>query len=76
MGMGLGIMGKLQFCSGLSGRRGFMRSCVLLGAGAVVFGAAAQAEDAPVERKARQTGGFVVINGWVLPSHYFKDGQP
>ncbi|WP_369991813.1 hypothetical protein [Pseudomonas xanthosomatis] len=70
--MGLGKMEKLQFCSGLSGRRLFLRNAVLLGAGACVFGAA----PAVLAKPAAAKGGFVVINGWVLPSGYFRDGQP
>jgi len=63
-------MGKLQFCTPLLGRRGFIRNCVLLGAGAAVFGVSAN-----TARKAAPKGGFVVINGWVLPVGYFQDGR-
>lgn len=63
-------MGKLQFCSPLLGRRGFLRSCVVLGVGGALFGVAASAA-----RKPADPSGFVVINGWVLPAQYFKDGQ-
>jgi len=55
-----------------------MRNTVLLGAGAWLFGAsvgAAQAGEG--ERKGAQgKGGFVVVNGWVLPSRYLRDNQP
>lgn len=73
-------MEKLQFCCAPSGRRGFLRNCVLLGAGTWVVAAMplagvtetpASAEPAP-----RGQGGFVLINGWVLPSAYFRDSQP
>lgn len=71
-------MGTFQYCSGLSGRRLFMRNTVLLGAGAWLFGArAGTALAGEGERKAGQgQGGFVVVNGWVLPSRYLRDGQP
>lgn len=71
-------MGKLLFCSQLSGRRVFLRNCVVLSIGAAVFGKAVP--DGPVTSSGEPVGssapgGFVVINGWVLPSHYFRDGQ-
>jgi hypothetical protein len=50
------------------GRRGFLQSCVLLGVGGAVFGVAADVARKPVEKT-----GFVVINGWVLPSQYFRN---
>ncbi|KHL71272.1 hypothetical protein PpSQ1_27085, partial [Pseudomonas putida] len=53
-----------------SGRRGFLRNGVLLGVGVAVFGVGPGAA-----RKSAEKGGFVVINGWVLPSEYFKDGR-
>ncbi|AXM94944.1 hypothetical protein GCM10011247_14930 [Pseudomonas plecoglossicida] len=63
-------MGKLVYCAAL-GRRGFLRNCVLLGVGGAVFGVlpgtARAAASEPAEPK-----GFVVINGWVLPSQYFR----
>lgn len=65
-------MGKLQFCTPLLGRRGFIRNCVLLGAGAALFGVNANATAA---RKPAPKGGFVIINGWVLPVGYFQEGQ-
>jgi len=68
--IGLVIMGKLQFLTRQLGRRGFLRNCVLLSAGAAVFGVGAS-----VPRKPAVKGEFVVINGWVLPSEYFKDGR-
>lgn len=63
-------MGKLQFLDRQLGRRGFLRNGVLLGAGVAVFGIGAR-----VAREPAQKGGFVVINGWVLPSEYFKDSR-
>jgi hypothetical protein len=69
-GIGLVIMGKLQFLDRQSGRRGFLRNGVLLGVGVAVFGIVPGAGRKPAEK-----GGFVVINGWVLPSEYFKDGR-
>ncbi|MEN4826642.1 MULTISPECIES: hypothetical protein [unclassified Pseudomonas] len=41
-----------------------------MSAGAAVFGVGAS-----VPRKPAVKGEFVVINGWVLPSEYFKDGR-
>ena len=61
-------MGKLTFCSAQLGRRGFLQSCVLLGVGGAVFCAFAPVAGKPVEKP-----GFVVINGWVLPSRYFRN---
>ncbi|BBR55796.1 Uncharacterised protein [Pseudomonas putida] len=65
--MGLGIMGKHDSVSPLLGRRGFLKGCAVLGAGGLVFGLSGTAT-----RKVTQTGGFVVINGWVLPAEYFR----
>ncbi|MBO9551381.1 hypothetical protein BGP84_11940 [Pseudomonas putida] len=67
-------MGKLQFCTPLLGRRGFLRNCVLLSAGAAVFGVCVNA-NANAARKPEPKGGFVIINGWVLPVGYFQDGR-
>lgn len=64
-------MGKLTFCTAQLGRRGFLQSCVLLGVGGVVFVATPA-----VARQPAGGPGFVVINGWVLPSRYFRDKQP
>ncbi|ATP44896.1 hypothetical protein SAMN02745962_03215 [Pseudomonas sp. LAIL14HWK12:I11] len=61
-------MGKLTLCTPQLGRRGFLQSCVLLGVGGAVFGVAADVARKPVEKP-----GFVVINGWVLPSQYFRN---
>ncbi|EKT4483826.1 twin-arginine translocation signal domain-containing protein [Pseudomonas putida] len=61
-------MGKLTFCTAQLGRRGFLQRCVLLGVGGAVFGASASVAGKPVEQP-----GFVVINGWVLPSRYFRN---
>lgn len=71
-------MGKLLFLTQLSGRRVFLRNCAVLGIGAAVFAKTvaegpATAPGDPVASSA--SGGFVVINGWVLPSSYFRDGQ-
>lgn len=62
-------MEKLTFCNAQLGRRGFLQSCVLLSVGAV-FGASAAVAGKPVEKP-----GFVVINGWVLPSRYFRNAS-
>ncbi|NIF25226.1 hypothetical protein F3J44_02400 [Pantoea sp. Tr-811] len=63
-------MGKLTFFTPLLDRRGFLRNCVLLGAGSALFGTAVQ-----VPRKAAVPEGFVVINGWVIPSRHLRNGQ-
>jgi hypothetical protein len=42
----------------------------LLGVGGAVFGGGADVARKPVENT-----GFVVINGWVLPSQYFRNEQ-
>lgn len=61
-------MGKLTFCTLALNRRGFLRHCVLLGVGGAVFGSSAIAAAKPAAKT-----GYVVINGWVLPSQYFRD---
>ncbi|PYB73827.1 hypothetical protein DMX11_15540 [Pseudomonas sp. LB-090624] len=61
-------MGKLTFCTAQLGRRSFLHSCVLLGVGSAVCGVLPAVAGKPVERPA-----FVVINGWVLPSRYFRN---
>ncbi|PBJ92965.1 hypothetical protein CMV24_24430 [Pseudomonas plecoglossicida] len=61
-------MGKFTFCTAQLGRRGFLQSCVLLGVGGVVFAATPAITSQPAGRP-----GFVVINGWVLPSRYFRN---
>lgn len=63
-------MGKLTLCTALLGRRGFLQSCVLLGVGGAVFGGGADVARKPVKKT-----GYVVINGWVLPSQYFRNEQ-
>lgn len=71
-------MGKLQVCTQLSGRRVFLRNCAVLGIGAAVFGKVVPEGPATASGDpavSTTPGGFVVINGWVLPSHYFRDGQ-
>ncbi|WP_322362988.1 twin-arginine translocation signal domain-containing protein [Pseudomonas sp. Teo4] len=65
-------MGKLTFCGPLWGRRGFLRGCVLLGVGGALFGVSSRVAHKPVVKPETE---FVVINGWVLPSQYFRDGQ-
>ncbi|WP_200625967.1 hypothetical protein [Pseudomonas sp. LAM2023] len=63
-------MDKLTFCAGQFGRRGFIQSCVLLGVGGAVF---ATATAIGSERGGKH--GHVLINGWVLPSRYFRNEQ-
>ena len=63
-------MGKFTLCTPHFGRRGFLQSCVLLGVGGAVFGVSAGVARKPVEKT-----GYVVINGWVLPSQYFRNEQ-
>lgn len=60
-------MGKLQFSTLQLGRRGFLHGCVVLGLGGATFGFSASAASKPAARTE-----FVVINGWVLPSQYFR----
>ncbi|MBK4994846.1 hypothetical protein IAE39_003020 [Pseudomonas sp. S37] len=61
-------MGKLTFCTAQLGRRGFLQSCVLLGVGGAVFGASPAFAGKPAEKT-----GFVMINGWVVPSRYLRN---
>lgn len=64
-------MGKLEFCTPMLGRRGFLWSCAVLSAGGVAFGL-------PGSIVARQPAGkteFVVINGWVVPTQYLRKEQ-
>lgn len=63
-------MEKLTFCTAQLGRRGFLQSCVLLGVGGAVFGASAA-----VAGKTAEKPGFVIINGWVLPSRYLRNAS-
>ncbi|MBF8755970.1 MAG: twin-arginine translocation signal domain-containing protein [Pseudomonas putida] len=60
-------MGKHDSVSPLLGRRGFLQGCAVLGVGGLVFGLSGSDT-----RKTTQAGGFVVINGWVLPAEYFR----
>ncbi|MCL8308639.1 MULTISPECIES: twin-arginine translocation signal domain-containing protein [Pseudomonas] len=60
-------MGKHDSVSPLLGRRGFLQGCAVLGVGGLVFGLSGSDT-----RKTAQAGGFVVINGWVLPAEYFR----
>ncbi|WP_294338285.1 hypothetical protein [Pseudomonas sp.] len=46
----------------------------MLSAGAAVFGVCVNA-NANAARKPEPKGGFVIINGWVLPVGYFQDGR-
>ena len=64
-------MGKLKYCAA-PGRRGFLRNCVLLGVGGALFGVAPGIARAAAD-KSVEPKGFVVINGWVLPSQYFRN---
>jgi hypothetical protein len=52
------------------GRRGFLQAFTLLGLGWGVFGSCKV-----VAKPAAATSEFVVINGWVLPAHHFRQGQ-
>ncbi|TDF84117.1 hypothetical protein E1573_10275 [Pseudomonas sp. H9] len=65
-------MGKLQFCTPLLGRRGFLGRCVLLSVGGAVFGLSGEAARKPA---APEPAGFVMINGWVLPTEHFRKAQ-
>ncbi len=48
-------------------RRVFLRSALLLGVGGGLFGLGRNALGS--------SGDFVVINGWVLPAKYFRQGS-
>ncbi|WP_228533297.1 hypothetical protein [Pseudomonas sp. UFMG81] len=48
---------------------------MVLGIGAALIGSDQAQPPAKATREASASGGFVVINGWVLPSQYFRDGQ-
>ncbi|MDF3933412.1 hypothetical protein [Pseudomonas citronellolis] len=63
-------MKKWVFDASALDRRGFLRACVVLGMG----GAVARLPGAGTRRLA-DDGGFVVVNGWVLPARYFQDAQ-
>lgn len=63
-------MGKLELCTPVLGRRRFIRSCVLLGVGGAVFGLPGD-----VARHPASSNGFVVINGWVVPTQYLRKVQ-
>jgi len=63
-------MGKLTYCAAQPGRRRFIQSCVLLGVGGALFGATAARGGERVD-----SHGYVLINGWVLPSRYFRNEQ-
>jgi hypothetical protein len=65
-------MGKLKYCTALLDRRGFLRNCVLLGVGGAVLGAVPGLARAAADKPA-EPNGFVVINGWVLPSQYLRN---
>ncbi|BBH45954.1 twin-arginine translocation signal domain-containing protein [Pseudomonas sp. KU43P] len=66
-------MGKLKYCSALLDRRGFLRNCVLLGVGGAALSIAPGLVRAADAQKPAEPNGFVVINGWVLPSQYFRN---
>ncbi|MGE8063649.1 hypothetical protein [Pseudomonas sp. NPDC089569] len=52
------------------GRRGFLRVFALVSVGGLVFGLSE-----PVARPSAAKSEFVVVNGWVLPAHHFRQAQ-
>ncbi|MFK3722057.1 twin-arginine translocation signal domain-containing protein [Pseudomonas fulva] len=66
-------MGKKSVCASQVGRRGFLKGCAVVGAAGAVLGPVAAVADQTLPRPtAEASEAFVVINGWVLPSQYFK----
>ncbi len=50
------------------GRRGFLRTCALLGLGALGFGF----REVVTLPSSATVPEFVIISGWVLPAQYFR----
>lgn len=66
-------MGKQSVCASQVGRRRFLKGCAVVGAtGAVLGPMTAVAGQTLPRHNADTSEAFVVINGWVLPSQYFK----
>ncbi|MDH0620991.1 twin-arginine translocation signal domain-containing protein [Pseudomonas fulva] len=66
-------MGKQSVCASQVGRRGFLKGCAVVGAAGAVLGPVTAVAGQTLRRHtAEASEAFVVINGWVLPSQYFK----
>ncbi|MBH3345800.1 twin-arginine translocation signal domain-containing protein [Pseudomonas parafulva] len=66
-------MGKQSVCASQVGRRRFLKGCAVVGATGAVLGPMTAVADQTLPRHTADTSeAFVVINGWVLPSQYFK----
>ena len=66
-------MGKQSVCASQVGRRGFLKGCAVVGAAGSVLGPVTAVAGQTLRRHtAEASEAFVVINGWVLPSQYFK----
>ncbi|MBA5708568.1 twin-arginine translocation signal domain-containing protein [Pseudomonas fulva] len=66
-------MGKQSVCASQVGRRRFLKGCAVVGATGAVLGPMTAVAGQTLPRHTADTSeAFVVINGWVLPSQYFK----
>ncbi|WP_166359490.1 hypothetical protein [Pseudomonas akapageensis] len=61
-------MSELDLKFPVMSRRGFFQACVLLSVGGYVFGLPRVAARPSVDKPE-----FVLVNGWVLPAHYFRN---
>jgi len=64
------IMREKVLNAAVMGRRGFLQACTLLSLGWGLFGF-----PEAVARPAAARSEFVVVNGWVLPAHHFRQAQ-
>ncbi|MBF8694845.1 twin-arginine translocation signal domain-containing protein [Pseudomonas fulva] len=66
-------MGKQSVCASQVGRRRFLKGCAVVAATGAVLGPMTAVAGQTLPRHTADTSeAFVVINGWVLPSQYFK----
>ncbi|KTT16521.1 twin-arginine translocation signal domain-containing protein [Pseudomonas putida] len=66
-------MGKQSVCASQVDRREFLKGCAVVGATGAVLGPMTAVAGQTLPRHTADTSeAFVVINGWVLPSQYFK----
>lgn len=66
-------MGKQSVCASQVGRRRFLKGCAVVGATGAVLGPMTAVAGQTLPRHTADTSeAIVVINGWVLPSQYFK----
>jgi hypothetical protein len=66
----LWIMREKDLNISVMGRRGFLQAFTLLSLGWGLFGSSKS-----VARPSAGKSEFVVINGWVLPAHHFRQTQ-